>query len=367
MKNIFYLFIIILVLFFGCVQKGEATNNETIEHIGVKEECDHTPTKRQFNSEPYYSGPLIDTHIHLPAAFKTPDNIAEEVDWDAPVFDKDINRSQIICMLDKENIKSAFGFYIVTTMLTEKSVQVAKEIDGQYPGRIVPFILPPHFESLNPGPTEIEQILKSNPGLFKGFGEIAMYRGSYYGMSPNDPSLLEIYEVADKNNLIIMMHPDEGWDSDIESMVRDNPNVTFLFHGGTIEETPRNAGEIEKWVMTVVRYPNAYYTIDIDFSDLADDPSCCLFDVDNKEDFVVNFKKNYDKILAESLARWKPHIEKYPDKFLWGTDRGEYAWAFDPEVGGLIEELSRAFIGQLDPTVQEKFAYKNAEKLLENR
>ena len=34
---------------------------------------------------------------------------------------------------------------------------------------------------------------------------------------------------------------------------------------------------------------------------------------------------------------------------------------------GLIEESARSFIGQLDPSVQEKFAYKNAEKLLQER
>ena len=49
-----------------------------------------------------------------------------------------------------------------------------------------------------------------------------------------------------------------------------------------------------------------------------------------------------------------------------GTDRA-FAWHFDPEVGALIEESARIFIGQLDPAVQEKFAYKNAERLLGER
>jgi len=56
-------------------------------------------------------------------------------------------------------------------------------------------------------------------------------------------------------------------------------------------------------------------------------------------------------------------IEGHPDKFLWGTDRA-FAWHFDDDVGALLDESARAFIVQLDPAVQEKFAYKNAERLL---
>lgn len=67
--------------------------------------------------------------------------------------------------------------------------------------------------------------------------------------------------------------------------------------------------------------------------------------------------------MRQAVAHWKPLIEKYPDRFTWGTDRW-FAWHFDPEVGGLIEELSRSFIGKLDPAVQENFAYKNAERML---
>lgn len=43
----------------------------------------------------------------------------------------------------------------------------------------------------------------------------------------------------------------------------------------------------------------------------------------------------------------------------------EFAWHFDPEVGGILEEFSRSFIGRLDASVQENFAYKNAERMLQ--
>ena len=70
---------------------------------------------------------------------------------------------------------------------------------------------------------------------------------------------------------------------------------------------------------------------------------------------IVDADKNLDK--------WKSMIENNPDQVMWGMDRG-YTHHFDNEVHGLLVEYSRAFIGGLDPEVQEKYAYKNAEQLL---
>jgi hypothetical protein len=39
---------------------------------------------------------------------------------------------------------------------------------------------------------------------------------------------------------------------------------------------------------------------------------------------------------------------------------------FGYEIGGILEEFGRSFIGQLDPSVQENFAFKNAESLLQS-
>ena len=58
-------------------------------------------------------------------------------------------------------------------------------------------------------------------------------------------------------------------------------------------------------------------------------------------------------------------ISKHPNRFLWGTDRW-FGWTFDEEVGAVLEEFGRSFIGQLAPSAQENFAYKNAEELLGN-
>jgi hypothetical protein len=48
---------------------------------------------------------------------------------------------------------------------------------------------------------------------------------------------------------------------------------------------------------------------------------------------------------------------------MWGTDRAA-DWHHNEEISILIEEFTRAFTGRLSPEVQEKYAYKNAEGLL---
>ena len=63
---------------------------------------------------------------------------------------------------------------------------------------------------------------------------------------------------------------------------------------------------------------------------------------------------------------WRFFIGNNPDKFLWGTDRA-YTMHFDPEVSALLDEISRSFTGQLDAEVQQKFAYQNAERLLNGK
>ncbi len=62
---------------------------------------------------------------------------------------------------------------------------------------------------------------------------------------------------------------------------------------------------------------------------------------------------------------WKGFIERHPEQVLWGSDRGVSApWDKDQDIALALNNYTRAFISRLDPAVQEKFAYKNAEKLI---
>jgi uncharacterized protein Veg len=83
-----------------------------------------------------------------------------------------------------------------------------------------------------------------------------------------------------------------------------------------------------------------------------------------KEELLPYVKSKFDSTLKQDIARHKNMIEMYPDRFLMETDR-QHRVHFDKEMSALLDEYSRAFIGRLDPSVQEKFAHKNAKALLE--
>ena len=106
------------------------------------------------------------------------------------------------------------------------------------------------------------------------------------------------------------------------------------------------------------RYSNAYYTV----NDLFEDQY--LLNIhENKKTFLIALT-DFKPLLEKDLATWKRLIEAHPDQFMWGTDRGDAVWTFDREVGRRLVAYARAFMGRLDPEVQERFAYKNAEKLI---
>ena len=328
---------------------GESTSLQDVE-------CDTKPAPRQFSSTSYYTGPLIDAHLHMPFTFDVPKVLYAQADYDGAVLEKEVAAGSIMCVFDKTSVKSALGFYIIPSLLKGQAVVQIKQIEEKFTGRITPFLMPAHVSTLNLQPDDVEAVLKDNPGLFKGYGEIGMYKDAYKGTSPDDISLLPFYEIANKYELIVMMHPDDGQRQAIEKILRDYPGVQFLFHGH----------EMRSYVAELVaKYPNAYYSIDGDLNDIPDEhESSNLYGDKTKEEFIVKFNRDYGTILATAIAYWKGTIEKNPDKFLWGTDRA-YTMHFDAEVGALLDEIGRSFIGQLDPAVQEKFAYKNAERLIE--
>lgn len=310
--------------------------------------CNLAPLQRQFSNSPYYTGPLFDGHFHMPQMFKIPNNP------DAPVIDQDVSRRDVACLFsDKARIENVFAFYGIPTNLKEQSVAIARDIEKKYPGTMSPFIELVSFPGYPVVPQQVDETLNSNNDLFKGYGELSLYLPFYSGVKPNDAAMKELYKVAEKHHLIVMMHLTADEQQPLEETLRDNPNVTFLIHA--MEDLP--------WANTFFntffdKYPNLYYSVDIDLVKDA------VFPATTKADFITRMKQNWQKMLNTKVTEWKGRIEKYPDRFLWGTDRGHYGWHYDPEVQAYFEEFGRAFIGQLSPAVQEKYAYKNAEALL---
>lgn len=332
-------------------ETGAQSSGSQTASVPAATPCDLAPLQRQFSNTPYYTGPLFDAHFHMPQMFKIPNNP------DAPVIDQDVSRRDVACLFsDKSRIENVFAFYGIPINLKDTSVQIAQDLDKQYPGTMSPFLELVTFPGYPVVPSSIDAVLAINKGLFKGYGEISLYLPHYNGVSPNDPAMRELYTIAQKNHLIVMVHLTASQQQAFEEVLRDYPNVIFLVH----------AAEHLPWANTFFdtyfdRYPNLYYSEDIDLVEDA------LIPATTKADFIVRMKQNWQTMLNAKVAQWKSRMEKYPDRFLWGTDRGHYTWHYDPEVQAYLEEFGRAFIGKLDAAVQEKYAYKNAESLLQKR
>jgi len=326
------------------------------------------PKPRDPNSLPegYYQGPMIDTHIHL-----------QNLPGGAPGFPDDyytgdnlgIKRSmeEWVCMLNVEGTKQGWGFFPVAEPIIPESVDVVKMTLEKYPHLFVPFINPPGKVEATVAAEELEMMLNVEPGLFKGYGEIGLYGNpNSPPLSPNSTTLMEIYPVIKKHKLMVYFHPDQGQKEAYENVARANPNLIFVFHGGNlfnISKTQAGISHDEKVLVFIEELlydnQNIYYTVnELYGGDWLLEPGR------SKEKFLENFA-DYEALLKIDLPMWEGFIERHPDQVLWGTDRGGPAiWDKDPEVALALNNYTRVFIDRLDPLVQEKFAYKNAERLI---
>ncbi len=308
----------------------------------------------QFDAESYYEGPLFDSHFHLPPTVKHSDAGSE-----FPVLEKDITLNQIVCQLEEEKVIGAFAFYFPNFWLMMNKSNTMEEVFGKWATEIQ-MVKKGSPEWMNlflvPGPLSAEEvgsIYNSHSEVFKGLGEIAYFfpAAPRFSSSPDDEISLGIFKLADENNLIVMVHPSQGQKDKLEKVLQQYPNVKFLIHGW------ENLGYI--WEL-MERYPNLYFSVD-------GAVLYPIFGIINgpKGIFLSQFKKNFNSILDRDVTLWKPIIERFPEKFMWGTDKS-IDFHYSEEISILYEEFARAFIGKLNPSVQEKFAYKNAENLLHN-
>lgn len=327
--------------------------------------CIAAERPREFSHKPYYTGPLIDAHVHLPTSSRIVSMVSIKLGRLTPVWDKNLSPDYMNCLFETEGTLQAFGFHLLTKYSSEGEVRIAKHMEKKYPGKMTHFLMPSFINPwINVSTDVIKDILADNPGLFKGIGELKMFDGR----SPDDPFLIEMYELAKKYNLIVMMHPYDHHKKTVEKIIKQYPEVKFLLHG--IDEDDERGPNGERrdsidWIISLMkRYDNVYYSVD-------DTVSIYGFRREHekikptKEESLPYIKEEFDGTLKRLVKRWKPNIALYPDRFLSGTDR-QYDWHFGQDASGLIIEFKRAFIGQLDSAVQENYAYKNVQKLLEN-
>lgn len=318
-------------------------------------------------AEPYYVGPLLDAHLHLPTEIKIVSDVAAKTGnpislWGSklPLGGK-LSLDYLKCLFDREGVYGAYGFHLFTKYYMGAEINMTKKIEKKYPGMITHFLMPIIInDSINPDIDKMAQILNDNPGLFRGMGELKMYDGK----EPDDPYVLGFLDLAKKHNLIVMMHPFDHHKRGIEKIVQQYPEITFLFHGIVEDIGPKGVKNNINWLdILMANNKNVYYSVDAGLHIYGWKKSHAG-KVLLKEEMLPYLKAHFKEQLQTDLVNYKSIIEKYPDRFLKGTDRF-YVTHLDQEVSALLEEYSRALIGRLSPSVQERFAHINADVLLE--
>ena len=315
----------------------------------------------------YYQGPLIDSHLHIPQlsddglggpddGYVAPrgadsdlyDTISQE---QRPILGQTMNIDRIACTLQNEGSIKAFSFFPVFPEITSPAIEVANRAVEQYPDLFVPFIQASRSGIATLEGEILDVMIGVEPGLFAGFGEV--------GDSPTEPINpepdSEIYTgdfqvVENHGNMLVYFHPGEGHQDNLERAIQRFPDVTFFIHADFVR--PHVKGIMD-------RNPNVYYTYNDIFGDLIE-----TFRFGEKATFLSDMRSEWDRLLDEADALYREMIEAHPGRFMWGTDRGDIVWGYDEEVGQILAEFGRAFIGRFDPAIQEDLAYKNAERLI---
>lgn len=333
-------------------------------------ECPEIPEQEFPDS--YYKGPLIDTHLHIPAIPDWPpeeENSPEDKDPEGrfggpqALLGWNVKISEIACTIKQEGTQKNFAFFpVYEGEISIRLLEIWNKTMHEHPGQFTPFIMSSGNDNEPNGfPTVdaevLEEMLEAYPGLFDGYGEIGLYareNGGSPALPPDSERLKKIYPIVRKNNLVVYFHLGYGDKDNFERVLKENPDIDFIWHGDQL-----SVNEVSD---ILSKHPNAHYGIDEFFG--GEREIFLMYVGESKEDYLETTDKKFDKIIKQALDHWKPLIEKHPDQVLWGTDRGDAVWNYDLEVGQRQVKIARAFIGKLNPEVQEKFAHKNAERLI---
>ncbi len=307
-----------------------------------------------------YTGPLFDAHLHLQNMYYGTSEQLSSM--------KLRSAADLLSYLDRNNVIGAIGFYIFPSSRARYNwVSSVETVISGSKGRVVPLLLPTPWSEFVSGQFSdavLRQYLQPQ-GLFQGVGEIVLTQPELQNITFDSPQMQTVFKVVNEMKGIVMVHPSSGPGvrptdlAEIEPSIQKYPDAIFLFH-------PKYCFDAVAPLM--LKYPNVYFSMD--FSSFTPgfrmlyptDPS-----LSNVESFLASVEsRGIDKIVEENINTLSPQILQCPDRIMWGTDfagNTNLSWHFEDSVTDKVIEISRQFIGRLPADVQEKYAYKNAQRV----
>ncbi len=339
------------------LDKVSPKNATIVENLSIPEETEEPESLEFFLPKltypDAYNGPLYAT--------------SEQIGSSAPLIHlQNLRRNGVNFMI------AFFGIELDADEEVDLDIQYAQSIVQAAPGRTIPFFSPGMGGSetkplLGDALTTIYKdtlaVIKEQAGenFIRGFGEIEQYA---WDIQPNDPKMLQLFDLAAENDLMVMFHPDPGQINGVKTVIERYPDTIFLIH-----MFPEDfSADRQQYINLLKTHDNVYFSVDADHM-MFDGNTGLLYKYEDesvtqaKAHFLADYDRNEQQLLNSAVQRYKPFIEAVPDKVMWGTEGGT-EYFYEPEVYDRTVKFSRLFIAELDPVVREKFAYKNALEVL---
>ncbi len=196
--------------------------------------------------------------------------------------------------------------------------------------------------------------------FIRGFGEIETQE---WGVQHDNPKVLQLINLAQRNNINFMFHPVASGMDDVERIVKAYPDTTFLIHmyREDLDQSMSNLIRILKENNNLYFSMDAAHIIHVKGMDI-------IYDYDSGDtarsvaDFIDTLNSKEKSIIDSAISTYKPLVDAVPDKVMWGTEIGP-EYAFEKEVFDRAIKVSRFVIAGFKKEHQEAVGYKNALRM----
>ncbi len=204
----------------------------------------------------YYTGPLIDTHLHMPPLsdeFGSDNDQADNTGGidsdfynaiaqnDRPVLGVTVTLDEIACTLKQEGSTTAYTFFPVYQDAPDTLVDLAYNAVERHGTLFIPFIQSTNSETSGVDGAVLQKMLELRPDLFAGLGEIGDSPTEPINLPPDDPMYTSAFETARAHGLPVYFHPGFESQDSLDRALKTFPDINFLVHADNIRP---NIGEL---------------------------------------------------------------------------------------------------------------------------